>query len=115
MSTFTQVCRHHASRGLAILLRHGLGGKRGDPYPTSAASASTDLAYRLNAGRGAVSSSGSTGGVAQGVAECGEGGGQGLSRVTLGDEQRQPWRVVQTWLELRHDLAAVALLQASWC
>ncbi|CAN0183838.1 unnamed protein product, partial [Pylaiella littoralis] len=110
-----RVCRHHASRGLAILLRHGLGGKRGDPYPTSAASASTDLAYRLNAGRGAVSSSGSTGGVAQGVAECGEGGGQGLSRVTLGDEQRQPWRVVQTWLELRHDLAAVALLQASWC
>lgn len=38
-------------------------------------------------------------------------GSEGLPRVTFGDEQRQPWRVVQTWLDLRHDLAVVALLQ----
>lgn len=31
--------------------------------------------------------------------------------VTFGDEQNQPWRTIQIWLELRHDLAAVALLQ----
>lgn len=34
--------------------------------------------------------------------------------MTFGDEQCQPWRIVQTWLELRHDLAAVALLQVWW-
>lgn len=31
--------------------------------------------------------------------------------MAFSDEQYQPWRVIQTWLELRHDLAAVALLQ----
>lgn len=38
-------------------------------------------------------------------------GSEDLPRVTFGDEQQQPWRVVQTWLDLRHDLAVVALLQ----
>lgn len=31
--------------------------------------------------------------------------------VIFGGEQRQPWKVVNAWLELRHDLAVVALLQ----
>lgn len=31
--------------------------------------------------------------------------------VTFSDEHNQPWRTIQIWLELRHDLAAVALLQ----
>lgn len=39
---------------------------------------------------------------------------QGASKrasIAFGGEQRQPWKVVNAWLELRHDLAVVALLQ----
>lgn len=47
--------------------------------------------------------------------ESRDGGNAGVrevaTTVTFGDEQNQPWRTIQIWLELRHDLAAVALLQ----
>lgn len=34
-----------------------------------------------------------------------------VARAFFSDEQYQPWSVIQTWLELRYNLAVVALLQ----
>lgn len=95
-SSVPKVCRHHASRGLAVLLRHGLGGDGGDPRPPPTTAAAAALVRRVRP----VDQGGDAGG-RQSIAP----------RVTFGDEQRQPWRVIQTWLDLRHDLAVVALLQ----
>lgn len=85
------MCRHHASRGLAVLLRHGLGGCC-PPVKLE------PRAVLLSKGNG-------DGGDIPGTA--------GSAGVIFDDEQSQPWKVVQTWLELRHDLAVVALLQVS--
>lgn len=87
-----KVCRHHASRGLAVLLRHGVGS----------CAPSADVASRIM-----EISSTNDGSNVQGNIEKG-------ACITFGDEQSQPWRVVQTWLGLRHDLAAVALLQVGF-
>ncbi|CAM9247576.1 unnamed protein product, partial [Ectocarpus fasciculatus] len=113
-----RVCRHHASRGLAVLLRHGLGGKGGKPFPPHPANAATALLGKLTTGATSLSSGRTDdndspdGSIQHRIAiKNGGGSSRGLSRVTFDDEQRQPWRVIQTWLELRHDLAAVALLQ----
>eukprot|EP00903_Cladosiphon_okamuranus_P012352 g11581.t1 len=99
-----RVCRHHASRGLAVLLRHGLGANSGDFGNATA------LVRGINPGRGSVLNNGRRGSntcFTKGTSS----GSEGRTRVTFWDEQRQPWRVVQTWLDLRHDLAVVALLQ----
>ncbi|CAM9842457.1 unnamed protein product [Ectocarpus sp. 12 AP-2014] len=114
-----RVCRHHASRGLAVLLRHGLGGKGGKSFPLYPANGATALMGKLTTGASSLSSgrkygdNGNTDGSIQHAMAMKNAGGisGGHSRVTFDDEQRQPWRVIQTWLELRHDLAAVALLQ----
>ncbi|CAM9264371.1 unnamed protein product [Ectocarpus sp. 12 AP-2014] len=114
-----RVCRHHASRGLAVLLRHGLGGKGGKyfpPYPANGATASmgklTTGASSLSTGRKYGDNDNTDGSIQHAMAMKSAGGvSGGHSRVVFDDEQRQPWRVIQTWLELRHDLAAVALLQ----
>lgn len=66
----------------------------------------------LNSGSRAGENDGVGGAAPAGAASNGVAGDEGLfSRVVFGDDQRQPWKVVQTWLELRHDLAVVALLQ----
>lgn len=119
LSNSEQVCRHHASRGLAVLLRHGLGGKGGKSSPPYPANGATALMGKLTTGASSLSSGrkygdndNTDGSIQHGMAMKNAGGiSGGHSRVMFDDEQRQPWRVIQTWLELRHDLAAVALLQ----
>jgi len=105
-----QVCRHHASRGLAVLLSHGLGpnGRDGPTLPPPA-SAATALAGLVDLGGVTPLNSGRRAGENDGVG--GTGDSDFSSCVVFGDDQRQPWKVVQTWLELRHDLTVVALLQ----
>lgn len=112
-----KVCRHHASRGLAVLLRHGIGGKNGDPCPPPPPASAAAMVRRINTGGDSVLNIGRRRSKQNAVSTndqggTGSGGGSGSApRVTFGDEQRQPWRVVQTWLNLRHDLAVVALSQ----
>ncbi|CAM9135050.1 unnamed protein product [Scytosiphon promiscuus] len=120
-----RVCRHHASRGLAVLLRHGLNCKSEGTSFSCPSPGTAALARRFHSGgaplssRKAVKDAADSGGAALtasagvgGAKESGGGEGGGIPGLSLGDEQRQPWKVVQTWLELRHDLAVVALLQA---
>lgn len=83
-----QVCRHHASRGLAVLLRHGRGGPG---VPTAPVPRVTEIHSR---GDNSTTQ-----------------GAPNRASIVFGGEQRQPWKVVNAWLELRHDLAMVALLQ----
>ncbi|CAB1113909.1 unnamed protein product [Ectocarpus sp. CCAP 1310/34] len=114
-----RVCRHHASRGLAVLLRHGLGEKGGKSFPPHRANGATASMGKLTTGASSLSSGrqygdndNTDGSIQHAMAMKNAGGTSGgHSRVMLDDEQRQPWRVIRTWLELRHDLAAVALLQ----
>ncbi|CAM9209213.1 unnamed protein product [Ectocarpus sp. 4 AP-2014] len=114
-----RVCRHHASRGLAVLLRHGLGGKGGKSFSPHPANGATALMGKLTTGASILSNGrkfgdndNTDGSIQHAMAMKNASGiSGGHSRVMFDDEQRQPWRIVQTWLELRHDLAAVALLQ----
>ncbi|CAM9390873.1 unnamed protein product, partial [Hapterophycus canaliculatus] len=115
-----RVCRHHASRGLAVLLRHGLSVKSKDASsPTPPPSATSAMVRRFTSGGAPLSSSravndtadagGATLNTLPGVGGTRRSGGSqggGISELTFGDEKRQPWKVVQTWLGLRHDLAA---------
>lgn len=105
---------------MAVVLRHGLSGKTQDAsFPPLASHGA--LVRRFTSGGAPLSGNGALGDAADsggtsrkglaGVGGVGDREGGGTPGLTFADEQTQPWKVVQTWLELRHDLAVVALLQ----
>ncbi|CAM9226721.1 unnamed protein product, partial [Choristocarpus tenellus] len=108
-----RVCRHHASRALAILLRHGLDLHSMATATTSAHAEGILFGHGAENGEGGsgvyfsrstapIAGDGMTGGTPTRS-------GQGLPPLRSPDDL--PWKVVLLWLELRHDLATVALLQ----
>lgn len=93
----SQVCRHHASRGLAVLVKYGYDKRcfpdaGTPPRPCAAGSHASDGGVEVPGARGVV--------------------GAGIALAA--DAEDEPWRVIRSWLELRHDLAVVALLQVSF-
>ncbi|CAM9508779.1 unnamed protein product, partial [Discosporangium mesarthrocarpum] len=127
-----RVCRHHDSRALAVILRHGLDLQSMVSKKVATAGTSESAIPRLGCLSTSTMASGNGSSVGTGdlhldanepglvpgtipLVKPGKAPLVATVRVVglpaLADPEDQPWKMTWLWLELRHDLTAIALFQ----